>query len=499
METKAYFEGIVRSWWILVVVAALAFWVGSIIANNQTSKYTASTSILLNGALLDSTAFPSNIVSLGIPRSYQTRVDPPNVLSIIIKSYPRLTVQQLAQNILVNTDKSNQLLLINVTDISPTSSVDIANFLARHFVRVETADLNRQIDTIQGWLQQNILPLNDQINQLSLQIQQLTPPPVLHGAPPPPDPAKVKIIAEDQVKLNFDQRALYNYQLALTEIEQVRPLIDNAYVIMQPATVSPLPTVVPLPTTIIQILAVAIALFVTICLIIVAEFFHPFIRYKTELQRIVGLPVLAQLPKIRRFEQKRLLTLRPLLFSQRIEPVRLLCAVFGALAVKNSGHTMLLTSPRRKRNFAAVLATLLAHSGHQTLLIDANYDKPDIHQQIRPSRPCDLITPEGVPLSFIYKAEQSHLFVLPATARLAQDRRLTSGDLADLLPQLQRTFSVVIIDAPPIDRADTHLLVTKVAQTLIMVKKRRDSIKRLKITRDICEKLNSKPQCLFLT
>src|SRR5450759_2449450 len=98
MEVKAYLEGILRKWWLIGLVVILCLWLGMLVANDQTSQYSASTSILINDQLLANTAFPSNTVQLDIPTNFQGKVDPPDVLYRIMRTYPRLTTTQLQNN-----------------------------------------------------------------------------------------------------------------------------------------------------------------------------------------------------------------------------------------------------------------------------------------------------------------------------------------------------------------------------------------------------------------
>src|SRR5260370_1982547 len=81
-----------------------------------------------------------------------------------------------------------------------------------------------------------------------------------------------------------------------------------------------------------------------------------------------------------------------------------------------------------------------------------------------------MITNKGQRLSFVKKTTHSHLFVLPTSAMLAQNRRLTMNDLIKLLPELQNMFSIIIIDAPPLTHADTPLLARQPPHTALLVK-----------------------------
>lgn len=498
MELKSYVEGLLRKWWLLGLVLALSLWIGGIIASTQQNEYTATTTVLLNSQLITSMADPSGVVQLTVPTSPGSQVATPAILTTIIKHYPRLSRSDLKKNIVVTSDTLDNFLLISVTDISPASATDIANFLAQQFVDKYTNNLRLQLSYFQGWLQQSISRLNTEINKLNSEVQSLTPPPLPRSEATPITPAAQQTIRLDEFQLYLDERDLYRYQQATQDVQNTSPLIPKVYLIMQPATVSSQPTTSALPTLDIEMIAAGVGLFVGICLFITMEYFSPFVRHKGELQRVVGLPVLAEVPHLYYYEQKRLLESRPLFFRRKSDALKLLCATIGAPANKVRGHTILLTSARKKRNFAVILARLLTAAGHQTLLIEADFRDPSLHKRINPLGPCDLVTSHGQRLSFIKTAAKTHFYVLPAATLLSQNDLLAPSNLIELLPELQQTFSIIIIDAPPLDRADTRLIATKVTQTALLVKKRREALKQLKVAKKICEELKLNVYSLLL-
>lgn len=494
METKAYVEGILRRWWLLGSILALSFLIASTIINNQTSQYTASVTILINGPLLAQSAVPSNVVQIETPLAYESQITSLDMLDIVSKHYPRLNALTLEKLIVVSTDASNQLLTITFTDISPAGAADIVNYLAQQFVHREIANLKQQIDYYENWLQKTIPSLTQQINALNLEIQNL-PATITTGN----GRTIRRTIVLDQYQLNVDEASLYNYQEALKDLQATRPLFAKAFVVIQPATVSEVILTSSLSPFFIYLIALALGLLIGVSLSIALDYFTPFVRHKGELKRIVGIPVLAELPRISRSDQKRLLRSSPLLFRWRMKALRQQCASIGALAIRGKGPTILLTSPRKKRNFAAILATLLACNGHKTLLIDADFQKPHLHRQIGLTDPCEIVTDTGRPLSFIWKTSHPKLLVLPATAMIAPHDSLTSTSLTVLLPELQAVFDIIIIDAQPLNHANTHILATKAAQTILLVKKRRDSIKVLKTATNQCTGLKLDVQGLLLT
>jgi hypothetical protein len=301
-----------------------------------------------------------------------------------------------------------------------------------------------------------------------------------------------------QYKVNNDVRELYMNQQALKDIQNALPLFQKAYLIQQPATVANTPVMPPLPLVAVEGIALGIGVCAFIMLVIVLEYFSPCVRHKDEIQRLVHLPVLVGSSLVPSgLVQKRLLKGQSRFSLWKLDALRLLCGSLGVPALRAGGHTIFLTSPRKKRCFATVLATLLAHNGHRTLLIDADFERPTVQEQVELAEPANLTTVSGVPLPFIYKTRLSRLFVLPAT--LPRGQRLSSTGLIELLPELQGLFSLIIIDGPPLDCADAHLLAVKAQQTLLLVQKRRDSLKTLKMAARQCQDLRLNVQGMLLT
>lgn len=500
MELKAYMEGFQRVWWAGMLIIVLALMGGYVYAENQTSNYTASTSIMLNAPMLASSALPSTIVQLNIPTDYRAYVVMPAELTAINQHYPRISIAALRRAINITTDDANHILLIRVTDSKPGSAVDIANYLAQQFVQMQTANLQRQLAYYQTTLQARIQQLMSEIDQLNAQITQLQPPLARSADAVPISPQARITLNADQYKVNNDVHDLYINQQALKDIQNVLPLFQKAYLIQQPATVADTPVIPPLPLIAVEGIALGVGMCAFIMLVIVWEYFSPSVRHRDEIQRLAHLPVLTGSSPVSDFKlkslQKSLLNGQSRLLQSKLAALRLLCGSLGVPALKTGGHTIFLTSPREKRFFATVLATLLAHNGHRTLLIDADFERPTTQEQVALAEPANLTTPGGVPLPFIYTTKFSRLFVLPATQ--PQEARLSCTRLLELLPELQRLFPLIIIDGPPLDHADAHLLAVKAQQTLLLIQKRRDSLKALKMAARQCQDLQLNVQGLLV-
>ncbi|MBO0794765.1 MAG: hypothetical protein J2P36_27965, partial [Ktedonobacteraceae bacterium] len=479
----------------------LALGIGLTYAQNETASYTASTSVLLNAPVLVDTAVPSTVVKLSVPTSYAAQVATPPILTIINKHYPRLSIAKLKANINVTADAANHILLICVTDSKPEAAADIANYLALEFVKVQRASLQHELDYYQQWLQQQITRLNDEINRLNEQIKLLQPVQTKPSDNPILPPQQRILLNTDQYRVDNDMRSLYVYDQALQDIQHALPLFQKAYIIQHAAKVSDIPVIPPLPQNIILIIAGALGILSYIVLIPGLEYFSPFIRHRGEIERLAALPVLPGTLNIFGFEYRRLLEGRSLLFHRRLTVLHALCDSLAAQSLKGGNCTVLLTGlKQQRRSFADILATFLARCGSRTLVIEADFESPSLQKrQLSVLEPANLQTEDGTLLPFIWQTSSRLLFVLPAGATLTQNEPLTTSALLALLPELQKLFQVIIIDGPPLDRADTHLLAAEVDQTILLIKKRRDRVKTLKTAARQCHDAKLKLQCLLLT
>lgn len=501
MEIRAYIEGILRGWWLIGLLLILSFVVGTNYGQSQQAQYTAFTSVQLNGPLLTKYADPTNVLQLSLPQSYTSLVATPAQLNIIQQHYPQFTTAVLQKEIVVTEDTDKQTLVIRVTDSSPQFATDIANYLMQQFVHAQMANLQRQIDYYTTWLPQQISTLQQAVGTLSLQIQQLTPVPQRHNAPVTPiSPADQRTIASDQYQLDVDQRQLYSFQNAYADLQNSRPQFAKAFTVLQTANLADVTVIPPtLTLTTVRLIALGIGLLVAIILLILSDYLIQVVRHEGEIRRIANLPVLAKCPSLFRFELKRLMRRDVSAVRRRVQKVRAVCAQVGSHAMNAQGHTILLTSPKKKRHFAPLLASNLASAGYSTLLIDLDFTHPTLEDQVQLARPCDLYTGQGQRLSFIRMTSIPQLFAFTAKGTLDQNRPMNSQMLMELLPELQKLFNVIIIDAPPLDCADTHLFARSARQVLLQVKKRRDSLTRLKMAQALDQELRLHMNCLLLT
>ncbi len=460
--------------------------------------FTATTTVQVNASLLADNADPTGTLKITFPKTPEGLVNTPAAENTIIKHYPRLSKFDLQKDIVVTSDDLHEMIFISMTDITQASASNIDNYLAQNFINTQNADIDRQVNYYINYLQQQISQLTNEVNNLNAQINANTPPPVPQKQATPPTATQKQTIFQDQNKLDLDKRTIYNYQQSLTSIQNTHSLFSNAYFILQPATESGATTSAPISSTLLELLGIVLGLLAGLIVIIFFEYFSPFVRHRGEIERLVGLPVFAELPFVFKSELQQALQSRRPSISKRITRLQVICAAIGTMATREKGNTVLLTSPRKKRNLAAILGSTLARNGYRTLLIDLDNEQPTLQQQVKRTGPCELITNSGIPLNFISRTEDSQLFLLPARAMIAQNMPLTNIALLQLLPELQNMFDLVVIDAPPLDHGDAHLFTKHVKQIFLLVKKRRDSLTALKQTQAFTQEMKLTMQALLV-
>lgn len=508
---EVYFEGLWHRRWIIALAALLFWWSGWQFAHTQTSTYMASTTVVLNDKFITGTVFSAKPLHFTFPNDYKAVALSPALLYRIIKVYPRFTLTQLEQEIAVSSDQSRQLLVIRATDTSPVTAADIVNFLAQSFVQIQTTAITRQLLYYQRWLLHNMACLNNDIKKQYTLISttlapSATPIKLLSVASCSLSSGVTQQRAQDQIAL--DQQELYRERQTIVEIQHVASLLSSFYIIAKPADIltTSLATAAALSAPLVELLTVIAGIFLSICLICVWDTLTPVIRHQRELSWLTGTEVLAEVPQ----SQKNVWQHPSILPTDIYVPpiarqhmLSLLGATLAILALKSQKRTILLTSPQKRCHIAPELAVFQSSHGYKTLLIDAHLEEtlevsepPEAYVQLSPGKSSLLETVGGHLLSCIHETSHANLFLLPATALLAEG--FTNAKLLALLPELRELFDLIVLDAPPLHHAITHQLLEEATRTVICVHKRKERSRLLMEVHATCETLKVQPYYVFL-
>ena len=166
----------------------------------------------------------------------------------------------------------------------------------------------------------------------------------------------------------------------------------------------------------------------------------------------------------------------PVLPAQLSEDLRLVRINLGVTAGEQPLRILLVTSPspdEGKSFIATHLAMMMAKSGKEVVLVDANFEQP--HQEWIADDSdelglTDLLT-GSVVVSDILRTYQERLNVIGAGKPLTSPLDLSDSDtLSRMLSDLRYFSDVVIIDGPPLTFTNAVALSSKVDGVVVVVR-----------------------------
>jgi tyrosine-protein kinase Etk/Wzc len=179
--------------------------------------------------------------------------------------------------------------------------------------------------------------------------------------------------------------------------------------------------------------------------------------------------------------------------SSAAEAFRMLRTSMQFAGLDRPMHTIVVTSPgpaEGKSTVATNLATVLAQSGHRTLLLDADLRRPVLHSVFhRRKKPgfTDMVLLGNPDRDAIFPTGVENLSCLPSgTIPPGPADVLNSSATAALLARLGAEYDYVVIDSPPVlVAADTAILTAKADATILVVRAGKTSTEAIEHARQV--------------
>jgi succinoglycan biosynthesis transport protein ExoP len=192
----------------------------------------------------------------------------------------------------------------------------------------------------------------------------------------------------------------------------------------------------------------------------IAELTSRKIRYLNDIDWVSGAPVLAALPPVKKSRDAALL--KP--SGKFAEGIRALYAGLGLWPVGDQrGRAVVVTSTARgegRTTTAVGLARSMAESGLRVLLIDADFQHPDLAKVLGLSQPMgfkDLIAGRAGYSDVIVRQPNSSLHVM-AAGEAEGASLLSSRQLQPIMLGLVYAYDVVVLDCAPVNSGDAQAL-----------------------------------------
>jgi succinoglycan biosynthesis transport protein ExoP len=264
-------------------------------------------------------------------------------------------------------------------------------------------------------------------------------------------------------------------------IEQQETQLPNArsgdnLVVLSPAVVPDKPIFPNIPLNV--AIGFAAGLLIALGLAFLLDYLDQSIKSDEDLTERLGLIPIAHIAfvapaKGRRSELVALDSQSPAAESYKALRTNLL---FSALDEKLK--TLVITSSgpgEGKSRTAANLAVVLAHAGHKTVLIDADFRRPSLHKifgRIRNVGLSNLTVHEIDQNEAVSAVEEVPNLWLITSGPIPPNpsELLSSGRMKELIAQLGREFTYVIMDTPPVNAVtDAAILASAADGTLLVV------------------------------
>jgi len=478
MELGSYFRIIRRWWWLLTAATVLAAVSSYVAVSQQPLTYQARTVLMLGRTIEDPNPSGGEF-NLG----QQLAATYANLANI--RTVREETMAALGLNWLPSYSArplpNSQLIEITVTDTSPERAQAVANELANQLILRSPTAPDSEDQEREDFVNKQLTGLQQNIEETEDQIQ----------------------LKEDELEAAFSARDIENLEREITVLEdKLRTLQGNYAALLQNTqggAINTLTVIEPaeLPRRPVNagwrmtvLAASTIGLVLAGAAAFVLDYLDDTVWTLEEMEELTRLPVLPGIPVFDADDgeemESRLIT--------RSQPLMPVSEAFRALrtAIMSAGaydyfRTMLITGPKPSEGKSVIvsnLAIVMAQSGLDVLLIDADLRQPMQHQLFEISNERGLsdllllldLTDKFIDVDALVEDVISHV-PEPRLHLLTSGSGPSNGlgshsveSLRTLLSLLSERYDIVLLDSPPVLAvSDPVMLGTQADGTLIVV------------------------------
>lgn len=470
IELRQVIRAALRWAWLIALATVLTGALAYLLTSGQTPTYTATTTLLVNPQqVMGATENTALQASRSQAETYVRLVESGPVLDRVTSEMGLdLTRGELANKIEATVILNTQLIEITVSDESAEQAARIANAVAMHFE-------GHVHDLTVGRLEENLAQAQAQIDALRTRQAQID----IELADLDTDANADDATVQAQITALEDERA----RAAETEADltsQVRTINTSIATVRSPVEVADSATPAREPDSPRPLLMTALGLFlgflIGVTLAAILEFMDRKVRPETDIEELTNSRVLGVVE-----QDKKKRSASPLVVtqpdSQASEAIRMLRThlvgyarsdTHGAIAFANAG------AGSASSDILANLGVVMAQSGLNTVIIDANLRSPRQHEIFGTSNEeglADVLSRSEETLSAVDATViEPNLSLITAGVANGQAAQLVSSSrFGDLVQRIRREANVVLIDAPPALEYSDALSAGSVADGVIIV------------------------------
>lgn len=462
MELKAYVMPLVKYWWLLLISVLIAATSSYAVTRKQPATYMSKTILVIGRAVYEANPNGNDLYinqQLGSYYADLAMREPirnATMAALGLNWLPAYNVQVLP---------NSQFLEIDVLDTLPVRAQAVANEVARQLIDQTPANANQQDQSNQTFIAQqldqlknSILQTQDQISKAQANLQTLN---------------SARQIADAQQQISALQAKLSslqnNYALLLNSSGQSA---NNSLTVLEPADLPTAPVSSNKSTVI--LLSAVLALVVSAGAAYLLEYLDDTVKSTEEIEKLIDAPIIGNIYKADEDERKAgYITNHPQ--SDLADSFRALRTNLEFLNIEKPVKSLMVTSSSMgegKTFISANLALTLAQGGKKVILVDIDFRKPNVHEQLN--------LPNQKGLSDIFLGSNEIEDVLEMWGN--QIQVITCGSLPPnpsellgsikmdaILEDLKNRADIVIIDSPPLIVSDAVMVASKVDGVILLV------------------------------
>jgi len=380
-------------------------------------------------------------------------------------------------------NKTSSIVELSLVSTDPTAAATLVNTYATTYVSMRGTNDRENLITVKARLNAMLAEIEEQIDDamqpvfdLNTQIEQNTG-------------DRNSLVALRDGELDRLAPTLEPLQAQASEIRSTLGHLNlgielapgGGAEVLSPAWVPSTPVSPNVPLNL--AIGLVVGVFLGAAVAFIRDYFDDSVKTKEVIQQVTGVPTLGLIPKIAGGTD--LVTVsHPT--APAAEAFRLLRTSVKFLGVERQVRVVQVTSPspgEGKTMVAVNLAVAFAQSGDRVVLIGADLRRPRMEEVVdvplTPGLTAVLIGDVTLPQAIQSAAEVPNLSVLPAGFPPPNPSELLSGERARrLMDVLGQTYDVVVIDCPPVLPVTDSLVLSRMADTTLLVASANKTSKR---------------------
>ena len=497
-EIRRILAIVLRKWWWLIIAMVLGALLGNIISRQQTPVYQATTTILVGDSLKSTNVDRTDIqISEALVQTYVEIARRQPVLQGVVTALSlNESWQALGKQIQVTRIESTQLIEITVEASSPDMARTIADEIVNQMILLSPAN-------IEGAAGESVSTFNrDQIKNLQERIV------TAQNRLAEIETAMSTSISEIQLAdLRREKEALdgllveweRNYTELLTLTENKRNPTQLTVIESAHSNNGQIRPRIQLNTILGGVLGAVIAL----GLIILLDFIDDTYKSLSDFSQYEEVNILGSVRKIkgRKLTDKIVAHLHP--YAPITESYRIIRSRIRFKPLDKPTRSIMVTSsmPEEGKSITvANLAVVFAQANYKTVIVDADFRRPVLHEVFDVTNEGglgDLLnSPELTVGDHIKQTSVNNLRILTSGASLLDpSERLGSERMEDILNELRQVAEIIIFDSPSaLVFADAIVLSRKVDGVIVMIQAGKS--KRTAITQTLFDLQNANANIL---